>query len=323
MRKGLGPEEEGSTTEAEAPEAITAADAAAEEVPVWDQLTSDTEDPSAHHNTTTGAGRKAGVSSRIARSPGLPADQRRRIGIIVGAVTLVFLLGVAVFLWLAHTTPDPKPDFPVARPPLLVDPSGANNAYTRLQDAIAQARTGDRILVQEDIEEAGIILRESVKDLTIEAAPGKSITWKAPSKGPAQEKLITIGQVEGFHLRGFTLDGNNQVKHLIHLWGRCPGVKVENIVLKNWKENGIYVTNCLGGASPNRIVFSGLDFTIGPSQPGVCFTILPGIKQIQQNRFITFRDCRFQGAGSKFKAPKAEFIDDVILPEGAHLDVIP
>src|SRR5262249_21596645 len=121
------------------------------------------------------------------------------------------------------------------------DPAGAMQALT---EAIEQAAPDTRIVVQSNVEGPLRLDPAKVKPgITLEGDPDKSILW-SPGPNPTSP-LIEIA-VEGFALRGFTIDGNNQVADLVRLTGRVPGVTLSKLQFKGFKRAAVQVRNCQG-----------------------------------------------------------------------------
>ena len=123
-------------------------------MPSWDKLAVDTDNPSVGADTATGAGSVLSIQ----RSPAavrLPLVHGRQLWIVVAAVTAVFLLVLAGILWWAfsssHTHANGQSVEPASRD-LMVDPTGASNAFRNLQAVLIKARPGDRIVIKGDFE---------------------------------------------------------------------------------------------------------------------------------------------------------------------------
>src|SRR5262249_32615473 len=131
-------------------------------------------------------------------------------------------------------------------------------------------------------------------------------------------KLLSLYDNDGFHLKGFTLDGGNRAEFLIQLSGRCPGLTLEDLRLTNFVKRGIVVINC-EGTPERRIAFDNLHFlTAQPTQTALYSDVNPSFRSLPPtNGYLTVRDCEFYGPGAKAKAPKPEFVAKTVeLPPG-------
>lgn len=265
-----------------------------------------------------GSRKKLGAAERA-------AHQRRRFWIVVGIASGVSLLGVAVLVYFAffHKSTVTGPRVPPPRPPLRVNSEGTG-AYRRLVDALGHAQAGDRIVVETDLNENNVPVNPRHRNVIVEAMPNKTIVWKCPDNitdmPPDNVRLLTINGVEGFQLKGITLDGNKKAPVLISLYGRCPDLKLENLNLSGFTRYGVQLTNCEGSKSaPVQLI--DLTFVTLDKQSALFFTLdaQKSFNDITKIRFITVRGCRFNGAGgSKIKTPNLDFLDRtaIELPAG-------
>ncbi len=169
-----------------------------------------------------------------------------------------------VLAWVLGGKPQPQ-ERDAAGPTIIrVNRLGTNEALPSLSAALkkvgGRSRHPARIIVEDDLTESDVQVHE-LPDVTIEAAAGKTINWKPASSAAKTSKLLTVLKAEGFHLRGFTLDGENRIDCLINLYHHCPATVLEDLTLKGFDKYGIWVSNCEGDESPDRhIVLTGLTF---------------------------------------------------------------
>ena len=237
----------------------------------------------------------------------------QRPWIIFAAVALAGLLlllvggvvaGVSYFF-------SPPPTTEQTRPPKIYSATDKNGDPVKFEDFLATAKVGDTIVLQDDVVtgEMQII----VKRLTIEADPAKKITWHYSDKAPVDGKLLSLNNAEDLTLRGFTLDGGGRAKTLINLYARAPGLTLKNLELKNFKQYGIHITNCVGSVD-KYIELSNLTFTTtAPTQIGLYFDIEKHSQsEFPEDRFFRIRDCKFDGPGQHGKVAenaKVKYID--------------
>jgi serine/threonine protein kinase len=227
--------------------------------------------------------------------------------IVIGA-----LLGGAILsgiLFLIFQSSDSSKAGPAKpREPIRVGPANPGG----LTVALKKARPGDRILLEVDIQECVTVDKHGI---IIEAAPGKNIVWKFPEKEANATKLITI-YAPDVTIKGITLDGSNKTQALVQLYSSCPGVKLEDLKMRNTKDFDILIANCQGEET-NPVQLNNLQFdTPATAQSAVRFIITDGHKTIRTNRFITFQNCTFTGPGKKLTMASAGDVDfpTIILP---------
>jgi hypothetical protein len=294
--------------------------------PAWDKLASDTEDAVRRPDTAPRPGRKSRVSphQRPDVTP-VKGASRVRLWWVLGGASLAAMLALGYQLaksLSSGSTPSPAPRGP-QRPTLVVNHSGKNNALPSLRAALQQVVKGPkdlgaRILVQDDIAEGD--LKVGTHNVSIEADGGKPVVWKFVAQDKSAIKLLTLNNAEGFRLKGFVLDGDNQATALVNLYGRCPGVALEDLTFKNFKKYGVWVTNCEGGPGDRQVSLSRLHFITGGDQTAIFFEVLDHSREsIPRNRFFSIRDCKFDGPGGQIRAANPNAIDQVELPPGVKV----
>jgi hypothetical protein len=233
-----------------------------------------------------------------------------------GGAVLLVLAGLA--LWAA-LTPAPPPRKVPTQPTLIVTNSGKAGTFPTIRKALTQARSGKpglgaRILVQSPIQEEVMV---DLANISIEADSSQPVVWKAPTNALPASKLVLVNKAADFHLKGFLLDGDNRLDSLVVLFDHCPGTTLEDLTFQNFKHSGCHVTNCAGGAAPDRHLFL-LDLTFvttRPDQAGIFLTISDRIPDLLKNRYITVRNPQLKGPGARIKTPQLSFNEDCELPE--------
>jgi hypothetical protein len=290
------------TVEAAAPAAVTTEPEGGLN---WEALTSETQDAVGLGNTATKSGSRRPVARGIPAQPltKLRALLRRipparRAWWIAGATLGLVLLSLLV-LWLmsrparvANIPPTPPASssttWRVAR-------SGQPDTLPLVARALQKAKPGDRIVLAEDVEETlhfdGI--RTGKRDITIEAERD-GITWRLPKAG-GDKQFFVIGDASGLRLKGFTLDGQGIAEDLVVLSGRCPGLTLEGLTLKGFRESAVKIINCAGTADqPVRLSALRIQ-TQQPTEHGIVFHLNPSMKDIPINQHILVEDCSFDG----------------------------
>ena len=183
---------------------------------------------------------------------------------------------------------------PTTRPPKRYTKTNAKGEPVDFRDFLAKTMNDERIVLQDDVETGPVIINQ--RNLTIEAAGDKEITWRFLDKGSSAPTMIVMNNAEGTTLQGVTLDGGDRAKTLINLYGRSPGLTLRNLQLKNFKEYGVHVTNC-EGSSKKPIQIGGLTFEMSkPEQIGIYFDILEHSRgTVPVDRYFGIHDCKFNG----------------------------
>ncbi|MFO0925841.1 MAG: hypothetical protein U0736_02245 [Gemmataceae bacterium] len=247
--------------------------------------------------------------------------RRRWLFWLAGLAAVLLGVGLVLFFYLSSGGPPPAPKNPVARAPVHVPPG--KSTLTR---AMRQARAGDRFVLDGDIEDCNVGV--NAPGITIEAAPGKTITWRCPPDAAAGTKLLRIEGVANVHVKGITLDGSGATEAVILLFGKTPGTTLSQVVVSNTKQDGVVFANC-SGEEGHPVLLADVTFhTRDRSQSAVRFLILDNLRKQNgdQNRFVTVDDkCKFLGDGHKVSAANPDFVDPqtVKLPRGVSLERVP
>ncbi len=265
----------------------------------WDRVTSDTEDPSAKVDTTPrsdsrkrGSGRRSGVSLR-----GAPREGKRfwiltivlSVLAIAGLVTAGFVFGLF----------GGRQDRAAAQRVLKVGKVGGT--YTSVREALANARSGDRIVLVDGQHREQLRLQDfNGSGIRIEPVEGRGVVWLPLANRDEKTPLLQLVKVKGLHVRGIRFDGEDRVLKLVALSGHSPGLILENVGLTGFKTAGLTVTNCAG--DPGRPV-ELLRLTATPAlnekaEAAILFNANPKMDP-EQNDHIVVRDCTFGGQYAK------------------------
>jgi hypothetical protein len=266
----------------------------------WESLTSDTEDPSARADTSprSGAKGRSGVRKPGMSGSSLTPSERRRLLIVIGVVSGIGLLLLIVILWKFDFS---RPAQTVqARPPLVVTKDGSQaNSYPTIQQALLSASRGDHIVLldRRHEEQVRVLGDRGVTAVTIEAAPGKEVTWTAPP-GKGNDPLLTLYKAPFFHLKGdrLTLDGQGRAQDLIAVYDQCEGLQLENAHLRGFVRSGVAVANAEGSAQ-HPIRLSGLVFSLADGKDatdvGLLLSAKSNITPAQVDYLFVSATCRF------------------------------
>jgi serine/threonine protein kinase len=258
------------------------------------ELAADTEDLTAKADTEPPL-KKRPVPRKLRRSKASTHARHRRQrrfwwwggGILSG----MLLVSVVIVVWAVLAREKHQDVGPALPPPLLVSRSAHGNAFPTIGEAIRNAKDKDHIVVLEDVEEQ-LELTGSKKELVVEASPGKSIVWRFPRNIASGTQMLLLNGVGHLRLRGFTLDGRNQVDQIAHLTGYCPGLVLEDVRLRGFRYYGILLAGCAGRQDdPVELVRVHAPLTERrDSTAAVAFLANPKI-----NQHIIVSHCQFDG----------------------------
>jgi eukaryotic-like serine/threonine-protein kinase len=283
----------------------------------WEQIAAQTEIASPH---TTPRTNKTGLSRKKVKAEEPKTNGRRKqvlllVALIVGAILTGIVIAIIVAYFLKPAASVPTTPVTRSEKTLTV---GKEGSFKSIREALAKAAPGDRIVVKdrviEEIVKISGIKSDRFKNLSIEAAPELNgpITWKLPptTKGESTH-LLYVDNVPGLSIKGFTLDGSNRINDLVVVTGNCPGMVLQDLTLKGFKQFAIQVLNCAGEVDKP---VSFLDLTliaVPPDKPKVPmrFAIMPDSAGPKKNEHIKIRNCHIQGAFEDSAAPKPDGID--------------
>ncbi|MBL8794562.1 MAG: hypothetical protein JNM56_11705, partial [Planctomycetia bacterium] len=133
--------------------------------------------------------------------------------------------------------------------------------YKSVREALLKAAAGDRIAVLDETLEEMLDLQPLAgkvpRDLTIEpdSSLGKRVVWRPPPpqrEGQQSAQLVSLAHCEGLTIKGFTFQGvhnSHQIQDLIIVFGKCPGLKLEDLHLQQFRRSAVKLMNCSGEAS--------------------------------------------------------------------------
>lgn len=177
---------------------------------------------------------------------------------------------------------------------LVVGPNGD----ATIAEAITKAKPGDRILVTAAKIEESSVFNGKAKGVTIEAWPaGRIVPWFAPDSLSAGKPLVQISNVDGFRLKGFEFDGKLQADSIISVVGSCPGLILEALTIKGFRNSGAELLGA-SGASERPIRLDGVRF-MGNTSQGIGFRVVPGSAGSTGSKSVSVTNCRFEGSSVK------------------------
>lgn len=171
--------------------------------------------------------------------------------LVAGAI----LVGAGAFAtyWFGFRDRTAKTSNGPVEPRTLVltrNPAGAAYHYSSLQKAVEEFRTGDTIVIRDEVwEEFGAVTR--ARGLVLSAPEGKRVVWRAPAnkKGNA---LLSLANTEGAKISGIVFECGGQVEHAVRVSGQSPGLVLEDVEMLDASVSAVAVHNCVG--EPNRPV---------------------------------------------------------------------
>jgi serine/threonine protein kinase len=261
----------------------------------WDRLARHTVDPSARLDTAPRSVREP----RPVVLPALPA-QSPWVWVAVGFGIALLLLTIVWLMFGGHRAeaPSVRSEAPPAAPSttLIVTRAEVPGAFKTVDEALTQAHPGDRIVVQDETLEEDLILEDGRrgKQVTIESGfPGKPVRWTCPAN--RNDKFIVLANLEGLHVKGFILDGQNRVADLIALSSGCPGLVLEDVQLQGFNRAAVTIKNCVPNLAGDGITFQDIRTTTAKeAQAALLFQVDP--KNLPAaNRRVTVRNCCFEG----------------------------
>jgi len=270
----------------------------------WERLTSDTDNPTARADTSV-----YGPRSQIST-----AGQFRRhpyfwYFVAAGIFLLLVLIGVLWTIYRGST--EQKAGSPSRGPRVLYVTAQKDkpDSFSSISEALPRARPGDRIVVQKDVEEQ-LLLQDGRfgKNVTIEGEG--HVVWRMPTSIKDQKPaFIELFKTEDLHLKGFTLDGQNRVDDLVTLFGRCPGLTLEDITCQGFKRSAVNISHC-SGQTNRPVSLMGLRVvTTKKVEAALIFGFQPNIIEPRGNDHIRVVSCMFVGpydAAVELKGPEQD-----------------
>lgn len=223
-------------------------------------------------------------------------------------VTLVIVAAGASFCvyWFVLRTPEKKDDQQDQNtdPRLTVSKAGSSGKYNSVRDALAKAKEGDRIIIEDSPWEEDLQYIYSPnhgKGITIEGAEGREIVWKLPP-GISGEGIIKLADPRGLKIRHLKFDGGDRIGNAILVGGNAAGLVIEDIAVFNTKEGGIKFKDCVGGPDGEQAVVQHIRVVCDPNKAtdaGITFfasdDVRAGKRDLRINDGILVRDSRFEG----------------------------
>lgn len=236
-------------------------------VPVWTEIAGETPNPKPQSDTVR--------SRSIYRAPssdgstrgsvaGQPSKSKGIRWLLLIAGMLLLLAGLVGAAFATGLLGGKRPKNAAAVPTLpdstgnrtlVVDTASAPQptSFRRVQDALASARPGDRILIR------GEVLRETwsaaaksqfARGVTIEGdvPPGQYVTWKFTPLSNLDNFVLNLESVEGLTFRRIAFDGDRKAEQGIYMTGRCADIVFDDVRIINCTDVAIRLSNGYGTA---------------------------------------------------------------------------
>ncbi|QEG27371.1 Serine/threonine-protein kinase PrkC [Gemmata obscuriglobus] len=233
----------------------------------------------------------------------------KAVVLLVAAVLVVAAAGAGAYFAFfagktASTAPSPPP--PTSRR-VIVSKGGGENAVGSLREAIAKVGPGDTIVITEPrLSEPTIRLdKHKHKDVTIESGlpDGRLAVIEPLAKGGL---MFDTGGAEGLRLRNLEFDGKGQAEIGVQLSGNAPGTLLDNVTVRNVVKTGVHLWN-VAGDRDRPVVLDRLRVALpATGETGLLSLATGGL----DNKFVTVRNCRFEGPGRSgvlFDGPAIDF----------------
>jgi eukaryotic-like serine/threonine-protein kinase len=226
----------------------------------WQRLAGDTQDAARPDTTRQQPSKPAarplekGEQKAVAREKGV---NMLVIGLMVLAGFLVVVVGGAIWGGYALYTYLHAPAGDAAGRAALVVSSqnaGKPGVYKSLQTALRFAKKDDVIEIDDDTIAENIVWEANPSrstEVTIQAAPGKSVVWRSRAKDPS-EPILKLSNATFFKLKGerITFDGDlgekGKVKDMILVLSDSTGLALEGAQFKNFGRSAVSVVNAAG-----------------------------------------------------------------------------
>jgi serine/threonine protein kinase len=293
---------------ASAPRAVVSAapqhePAVEEEAPPWEQLSPDTDELTARADTAPRSANKRGpAAQKQSKSKALLEDPRKRriLWIILAVIGFLAIAGAtatisSVFFGNTKSKTSSEGPAPPVGNTLFVKQDGA---FRTINEALKKAQAGDRIRVGVNVQECVLLQDKRFQSLTIESEDlTRPVTWSLPSDPKIITPLLDIRYVEGVTVRGFVMDGGERTNEIIRLHGNCPGLKLDDLKIRGFKQYGIVVSNC-AGVFDRPVNLLRLRFVGDEKQTreaAIRFQFVRNIVDPPQNRYIKVQGLKIEG----------------------------
>jgi serine/threonine protein kinase len=214
---------------------------------------------------------------------------RRLVAVLVASSLIGVILRFGVFA--------PGAKIPAHEPVVLkVSHSGEPGTFPNIQMALLKSQPGDRIQICEEVWEEALQLTGDDglgREVTIESGlpNARPVQWRLPQAHKEDQPLLKLSGFTSLAVRGCVLDGQDRVQNLIVLSGSCPGLMLEDLHLKGFRQSALCFRDCQGG---NDLPVSVHRVRVTPTRESVSALTFEGRPE-DGNANIAVADCRFEG----------------------------
>jgi serine/threonine protein kinase len=181
--------------------------------------------------------------------------------------------------------------------------------FRTIAEALKDVEPGDRvdILLTGDHEEVLNLMplasRLKEVQITIQSDPslGRRVVWRPPPRKEATllRQLLFLSDCPGLTLKSVVLNGQNtncQTDDVLILYGRCLGLKVEDVDVTGFSQSGVKLINPLGDAD-RPLLLKGVQIKAAakPEASAVVVDVKRGFQGLTTLNHVRLEDCRFEG----------------------------
>ena len=150
-------------------------------------------------------------------------------------------------------------------------------------------------------------------------SPGSARLTRLP-----ESKLLLFQSASNVTIKNITFDGANKTQALVLFFAHCPGTRLENCRLIDWRSTACWCPTVRGPTKPGSSS-TALKFQTEAGRTAIHFMINPSAKAIMKNRHFDLRKCEFIGLGERITAENIENLDTatIALPAGETVKVVP
>lgn len=249
---------------------------------------------------------KEGPLSSAAERKGLPLW----VWIALAAILSVLMLLLFFFVIFRDKKTGTSPSSPQASSAVSTVTTGPRTWHiakakidgidcTSIKEALEQAGPGDtiRITDQQNYTETLQLTPRTIKNgfgrVNIVAdvgEDGKRARLMPPPSHPAAQPLVMIDSVDSILIKGLLLDGADGVQTVLEARGRCQGLKLEDIRIEGFQQQGIIADNLIGSVG-RELHFDKLHIKQNNPEPTVSAIRIQG----SNCESLQLRGCRIQG----------------------------
>jgi serine/threonine protein kinase len=259
----------------------------------WEHLTSDTDNPTSRADT-----RIQGPRSHISTVAQIRQHRYFWYFVAAGVFFVIMLIGILWGMFRGSAAPKAGSSSRAPRTLFVTAQKDKADSFALIGDAVLRARPGDRIVVQKDVHEEQLLLKDGRwgNRVTIEGeAPGGGhVMWRMP-KTVKDHAFIELFTTEDLRLKGFTLDGDNRADDIVALFGRCPGLTLEDISCQGFNRSAVHISHCSGRADKPVSIVGLRAMTVKKVEAALLFSFRQSIVDPRDNDHIRVTRCTFIG----------------------------